>query len=203
MNSSQKTDDKLKIDAGEETEKLESGEDLALAALSKSNSGSTISAQASTKASGVISNSDDSDFDADNEVRESNELAETLTALQNLIERNANELERVKSHLKEKREGYKSVFENDASLQGAIDEADVLKQQVLERRSIINNSPQATSLKTQISDLNQEKKEIEEALSNHLINYYSLTNSKSFDTSSGDQWEFDIRAKVKGKPKNA
>jgi DNA repair exonuclease SbcCD ATPase subunit len=199
MNNSESNDDKLKIDAGEEVEKLETGEDLALAALSKSKSGNSDS----SKPGGTNSNSDDSDFDTDDEVRESNELAETLTALQNLIERNANELERVKSHLKEKRESYRSVFENDATLQEAVDEAETVKQQVKERKSIINNSPQATSLKTQMSDLNQEKKEIEEALSNHLINYYSLTNSKSFDTSSGDQWEFDIKAKVKGKPKNA
>jgi len=137
-----------------------------------------------------------------NEVEASDELAQTLQSLQNIIERNANELARVKDELKGKRESFKSLFENDAPLQEIKAEVEVMTQQVKERKSKINNDPQATSLKLGISELNQEKKEIEETLSNHLINYYSITNSKSFDTSAGDQWEFDIRAKVKGKPQS-
>lgn len=183
------TQDEIVLDAGDETQSLETGEDLAIAALSQA-SGSTGSTKGKKKAT-------DSD-----EVAASDELAETLLSLQNLIERNANELERVKSALKEKRESMQSIFENDAPLQEVAKEVEVMAQQVKERKASINNSPQATSLKVQIADLNQEKKEIEETLSNHLVNYYSMTNSMSFDTSSGDQWEFSIRAKVKGKPKN-
>jgi len=176
------TDTTQKLDAGEEQEVLESGEDLALSALSQ--------ADGSGK---------DKDFD---EVKASDDLADTLMSLQNLIERNANELERVKNVLREKRESLKSVFDNDTALQEVANEVEVMQQQVKERKSAVANSSQATSLKAQISEINQEKKEIEETLSNHLVNYYSMTNSKSFDTSSGDQWEFDIRAKVKGKPKD-
>lgn len=163
--------------------KMETGEDLANSALSGSK-------KASSK-----SNSTE-----DEELKASDELAETLSSLQSIIERNANELDRVKTELKDKRESLKSLFENDSPLQEIQNEVEVMTQQVKERKSKINNDPQATSLKLSIGDLNQEKKEIEETLSNHLINFYSMTNSKSFDTSSGDQWEFDIRAKVKGKP---
>ncbi|MBP7740693.1 hypothetical protein KA089_00740 [Candidatus Woesebacteria bacterium] len=163
--------------------KMESGEDLANSALS-----------GSKKTSSKSSSSEDE------ELKASDELAETLSSLQSIIERNANELDRVKNELKDKRESLKSLFENDSPLQEIQNEVEVMTQQVKERKSKINNDPQATSLKLSIGDLNQEKKEIEETLSNHLINFYSMTNSKSFDTSSGDQWEFDIRAKVKGKP---
>ena len=166
--------DEKKLEAGEEQKSIESGEDLAISAL----------ASASTL----------------DEVKASDDLAETLNHLQNIIERNANELARVKNELKEKRESFKSLFENDAPLQEVKNEVDVMSQQLKERKSKISNEPQATSLKLGIGELNQEKKEIEETLSNHLINYYSMTNSKSFDTSSGDQWEFDIKAKVRGKP---
>ncbi len=175
------TDQNQKLEAPDEQEVLESGEDLALSALSQADGGAVNSAK--------------------DEVEESDDLAETLMSLQNLIERNANELERVKNALKEKRESLKNVFENDSALQEVTEEVSVMQQQVKERKSVISNSPQATSLKAQIGEINQEKKEIEETLSNHLVNYYSMTNSKSFDTSSGDQWEFSIRAKVKGKPK--
>lgn len=181
-------DDQDVLESGDDQEVLESGEDLALSAL----------AQAGKSAS-RSSNTNTDDFD---EVKASDDLAETLTSLQNLIERNANELERVGNALKEKRESLKSVFENDSALQEVTDSATAMQQQVKERKSLIANSAQATSLKAQIGELNQEKKEIEETLSNHLVNYYTMTNSKSFDTSSGDQWEFSIRAKVKGKPKS-
>jgi DNA repair exonuclease SbcCD ATPase subunit len=172
--------DENKLEAGENSKAIESGEDLAISALASA---------------GSPNSTDEMD-----EVAASDDLAQTLESLQNIIERNANELARVKDELKEKRESLKSVFENDAPLQEIKNEVEVMSQQVKERKAKINNDPQATSLKLGIGELNQEKKEIEETLSNHLINYYSMTNSKSFDTAGGDQWEFDIKAKVKGKP---
>jgi hypothetical protein len=169
------------LDSGDNPEVLSTGEDLALSALSKA------------------SENELADFD---EVKASDDLAETLISLQNLIERNANELQRINSALREKRESLGSVYENDSSLQEVEQEAQVMQQQVKERKSLVSNSAQATALKSQIAEINQEKKEVEETLSNHLVNYYSMTNSKSFDTSSGDQWEFEIKAKVKNKPKS-
>lgn len=134
---------------------------------------------------------------AEDEVAQSNEVAQALTSLQNVIERNANELNRVSSELKEKRESMKNVFENDQELAVADEQVQQLTNQVKERRSKLQADPQVTSLKVQIGELNEQKKEIEETLSNHLVNYYQLTHSTSFDTSDGDQWEFNIRAKVK------
>jgi len=181
LNMNNNTDEN-KLEAGEVNEAIESGEDLAISALA--NAGKSESAKKSVN----------------DEVKASDDLAKTLESLQNIIERNANQLERIKNDLKEKRESFKSLFENDAALQEIQSEVEVMSQQVKERKSKINNDSQATSLKFSIGELNQEKKEIEETLSNHLVNYYSMTNSKSFDTSSGDQWEFNIRAKVKNKP---
>ena len=124
-----------------------------------------------------------------------------MTHLQNIIERNANELLRISSELRELREGLKNVFENDAELTEAQDQAEVIIQAVKQRRTQLQNNPQITSLKVKIGDLNEQKKEVEETISNHLVNYFALTNSKSFDTSDGDQWEFDIKAKVKPRKK--
>lgn len=135
----------------------------------------------------------------DEEAEASDKLAGTLQALQNLVERHANELMKLKEELKHKRESLRSVFENDNALAQAQESAQELAQQVKERKSHVSGSPQAITLKTDINELNQQKKELEETLSNHLVQYYSLTNSTSFDTSDGDQWEFKIQAKVKTK----
>lgn len=161
---------------------LESGEDMAAKALAEAAS------------SGLTSINDD-------EAAASDELADTLNHLQNVIERNANNLNRIKEQLKAKRESLSSVFENDTQLSEASEEASRVTTAVKERRSQLQNDPQVSQLKMQIGELNEEKKELEETISNHLVNYYGLTNSKSFDTSDGDQWDFDIKAKVKNRKK--
>ena len=136
-------------------------------------------------------------FDITKETADSNQIAETLAALQSVIERNANELKNVEHELKEKRQMLKNIFENDSQLAESEQVAQEASKKAKERKAEIQNNSQAVSLKLQIAEINQGKKEIEEALSNHLVNYHQLTGSTSFDTSDGDQWDFSIRAKVK------
>ncbi len=136
-------------------------------------------------------------FDIAKETADSDQIAETLSALQGVIERNAKELQNVDQDLKEKRQMLKNIFDNDTTLHEAEEEAKVASQKAKERKANIQNDSQAVALKLQIAEINQNKKEIEEALSNHLVNYHQLTGSTSFDTSDGDQWDFSIRARVK------
>lgn len=131
------------------------------------------------------------------EVETSDQLAETLTALQNLIERNARELQKIDQELKAQRESLKDVFVSDVELTAAEEQVKSFSTEAKQRKSQLMNNPQVTSLKTKIGELSQTKNEIKETLSNHLVNYFQITNSKSFDTSDGDQWEFDIKAEVK------
>lgn len=138
-------------------------------------------------------------LETDDELKESNELAETLTSLQNLIEKHARELTRIEGELKEKRQSLKNVFDNDIQLTEAREEVEKHTQAMKERKVQLQNDPQSTSLKIDVAELNQQKKELEETLSNHLVNYHALTNSTSFDTSDGDQWDFSIKAKIKAK----
>lgn len=137
----------------------------------------------------------------DDELARSNEIAETLSSLQNLIERYANELRRVEEEMKQKRESLKNVFDNDTTLGEAEAKVEAISEEVKVRKSQLQTDPQVTSLKVQIGELNDQKKEIEETLSNHLVNYHQITNSTSFDTSDGDQWDFNIRAKIKARKK--
>lgn len=131
------------------------------------------------------------------EVAASDQVAETLSALQNVIERNANELQKLEKELKERRDSLRNIFENDSELATAEDQAKQYTNQVKERKSKLQGDAQVTQLKVQIGELTEQKKELEEGLSNHLVNYYQMTNSTSFDTSDGDQWEFAIKARVK------
>jgi chromosome segregation ATPase len=170
-------------------DQLQSGDDLALDALS----------QASQDTPALSDSSGAANVSEDEELASSNKLAETLGSLQRVIERNASELDELGKKLKEKRELLRNVFENDTQLNEAQQQVQTFSSQLKERKSQLQADPQVTSLKVQIGEVNEQKKEIEETLSNHLLNYYSLTNSTSFDTSDGDQWDFSVRAKVKAR----
>lgn len=135
------------------------------------------------------------------ELKKSDDLAQSLQYLQNVIERNATELERIEHELKEKRESLQSVFENDAELSVAEEEAQQASMKLKERRGNLQNNPQVATLRVQLKEIQDQKKEVEETLSNHLINYFQITQSTSFDTSDGDQWDFSVKARVKPRKK--
>lgn len=158
---------------------LQSGDDLAAAALSEAGQSSTSSPAKPSMNSAAI--------------------AETLQSLQNVIERNADELDRIKEEMGIQREALKNVFENDTQLNEATQEATAITQKVKERKSQIQNSPEILQYKTKIGELSEQKKEIEEALNNHLLNLFQLTGVKTFDTLSGKQREFSVRASLKGR----
>lgn len=171
---------------------LQTGDDLALDALS----------QASQNTPALDDgDQNNTDQDSDQEIEQSNQLAATLSSLQSVIERNAQHLETIAHEMKQKREELKNVFSNDTKLGEVEAQVKQYADEVKLRRSQLQADPQVTSLKVQLGELSQQHKEIEETLSNHLVNYYSLTNSKSFDTSDGDQWEFSVKAKVKSRKK--
>ena len=163
---------------GKETPKLQGADDLALAALS----------QASPK----------SDIKNDKtEVEQSDEFATTLHSLESVIESKANALMNLKNKMKQKREMINNVLENDSQLQEVSEQKAQVAQQVKELRNNLNESVQMRQLRDDLREFKDEQTDLEESLSNHLVNYHQLTNSTSFDTSDGDQWEFQIRARVK------
>src|SRR3972149_7812821 len=171
-----------KLPVGQKPAALKSGEDLALEALAQS-------AETAETAS-------------EEELAASDKMAETLTSLQSLVERHALELEEIKSKLRDSRSSLKDVFENDPALSEAQAEMETHNLKVKERKEQLQTNPAAMSLKAKIGELREQQKELEETLSNHLVNYHSLTHSHSFDTSDGDQWEFRITAKIKPRKKH-
>lgn len=164
-----------------DTKQLSSADDVALAALSEASQATAATATDETAAS--------------------DSLAETLTHLQNILERYATELETVGKQIKEKRESMQSIFENDSQLSEAQEQAQTATKKSKERKSQLNSNAEVVAIKNQLAELAEQRKEIEETISNHLLNYYKITNSKSFDTSDGDQWDFDIKARVKPRRK--
>ncbi len=133
------------------------------------------------------------------EVEASNKIAETLNALQGVIERNARELQELEKTMREKREMLKSMIDNNSQIGEVEAKVKAATDELKEKKAKIAADPATVSLKLQLAELSQNKKEVEETLSDHLVNYYQLTGSTSFDTADGDQWEYNIKARVKAK----
>ncbi|MBQ6154356.1 hypothetical protein IJJ27_01620 [bacterium] len=133
------------------------------------------------------------------EAAASDKIAETLASLQAVIERNANELLEVSKTLKEKREMLKNTLDNNSEIAEAETKAKALNDELKQKKAKVAASQEVVNLKLEIAEIAQNKREIEETLSSHLVNYHQLTGSTSFDTSDGDQWEFSIQARVKAK----
>jgi len=125
------------------------------------------------------------------------DIGEALTSLQNIIERNAIELDRIKEELKLERESLSNILDNDDALSDAQSEAEVLTQKVKERKVQINASLEVAKINANVKELSERKKETEEALNNHLLNLYKITGTAIVDMSSGEQREFSIRASLK------
>ena len=67
------------------------------------------------------------------ESQQSDQFAETLQSLEQIIERNANQLSELKEDLKKRRSMLGNYFENDAQLSEAEEQAVEYKNQVKER----------------------------------------------------------------------
>jgi len=148
-------------------------------------------------------NSQDLADQALDESQRSDQFAETLQSLEHVIERNANQLNEMKEELKKRRQMLKNYFENDTQLAEAEEQAVEFKNQVKERKAGLQLEPQVVDLQVKIKELRERQKETQETLSNHLVNHHRMTNSTSFDTSDGDQWEYQVQAKIKAKPKRS
>lgn len=135
------------------------------------------------------------------EAQKSDQFADTLHSLEGVIERHANQLEELKAELKERRQMLHNYFTNDEKLATAEEQVKEYRTEVKQCKSKLQQEPQVVDLKIKIKELKERRQEVEDTLSNHLINHHQLTNSTSFDTSEGDQWGYKIKAKVKRKPK--
>jgi chromosome segregation ATPase len=135
------------------------------------------------------------------QVAEAEEFGETLVATQNLIQRYSQQYDTLKHQMSELRESLNNLFENDEELQAKEAEAKTLTTDLKAKRQQVKEAPEAVQLQLKIKELGEERKEIEEALNNHLLRYYQLTGSQVIENPDGSEREFSVNARLKGKKK--
>lgn len=135
-------------------------------------------------------------------VAQAEEFGETLIATQNLIERYSQQYDTIKKQMSELREQLNNIFENDSELQEKEAQAKTLTTDVKQHRQKVKESPESVQLQLKIKEIGEEKKEIEEALNNHLLRYYQITGSQVIEQPDGTEREFSVSARLKGKKRD-
>lgn len=133
------------------------------------------------------------------QVAQAEEFGETLIATQNLIQRYSQQYDTLKREMAELRESLNNLFENDTELQEKEAQAKTLTTDLKQQRQKVKESPEAVQLQLKMKEKGEERKEIEEALNNHLLRYYQLTGSQVIEQPDGTEREFSISARLKGK----
>lgn len=125
----------------------------------------------------------------------------SLTALQGIIERQSKRLDDLREETRLLSEQLKAILDNDLELTEAQEQAKQATRKQKERKAALANNAESTQLRYKLKEAKENIKDIEESLNNHLLNFFSMTGVKEFDTTDGGKREFDVRAKLRGKPR--
>ncbi len=126
----------------------------------------------------------------------------TLSAVEGVIRRQSARLDELREQLKTINDQLKSILDNDEQLSAAQEEVKASSTKVKQRKSMLAGSPESLQLKYKQKDIKESITDIEESLSNHLLNLFQMTGSKEFDTDDGAKREFDVKARLRsGKKK--
>lgn len=126
---------------------------------------------------------------------------DSLTAVEGIIRRQSVRLDQLREEAKTFADQLKSIMDNDEALTNVEEEVKQATRKQKERKATLANSPESMQLKYKLKEVKDGIKDIEESLSNHLLNLYKITGIKEFDTDDGKKREFDVKAKLRGTKK--
>lgn len=118
-------------------------------------------------------------------------------AVKGLIQRMSVQLDELKEKQKDLRERLKNIQDNDAQLGELEIQAKEAATAFKKRKKDLMDSLEAREVKAKLTEANEEAKEIKESLTHHLLNYYQITGTQSFETPAGGEREFSFAAKIK------
>lgn len=127
---------------------------------------------------------------------ENNSAVAEMTSIEGMIRRNFAQIERLREQMKAQKEMVDSVLDNDPTYkehEAAAKEATrvktTTKQQLLRQ-------PQNSHIVEKIKDIQAEKKEAQDALSNYLADYQKSTGLNEFEGEDGEVRQIVFVAKL-------
>ena len=121
---------------------------------------------------------------------------ESFTAVKGLIQRLSVQLDEVKNKKKEYQQRLKNIFDNDSQLSEFEEQAKESTLAFKKRKKELEDSLEGKEIKGKIKEHGEEIRDLEESLTNSLISYFQITGIQSFDTPSGEEREFKLKARL-------
>lgn len=117
-------------------------------------------------------------------------------AVKGIIQRLAVQLDELKERQKDYKQRIKNLLENDLELSQLEEQAKNASDGMKKRKQQLMNSLEAKEAKAKAKEIAEEMADIQDSLTNHLLNYFQITGTQSFDTISGGEREFKLTAKL-------
>ena len=122
--------------------------------------------------------------------------AESFTATKKLIQNLSVKIDELKVKQKEYKERMKNLQVNDALLGEYEEKAKEAASEFKKRKKDLMESVEAKEVRAKLKELSEELGDLGDSLTNHLLNYYQVTRTQSFETHSGSEREFKLNAKL-------
>lgn len=129
--------------------------------------------------------------------------ADEFLDLENLIKNYLTRIDNLKQELKKQSDLFKDSFESDAVYKEHEDKAKEAAKLRAETKQQILKQPALASLSEKIAEIKNEIKELQETLSDYLLQYQKMTGFSQIETDQGETLIIVNSAKlVKGSSKN-
>lgn len=136
------------------------------------------------------------------EIDKGDAVGESLSAVEGIIRRQSTRIDELKEKLKTYNDQLRSILANDEQLSNVEEEVKQATRKQKERKAMLSNNAESMRLKMDKKETQESIKDLEQSLSNHLLNLYQMTGVKEFDTDDGTKREYDVKAKLRGKKRN-
>ncbi len=140
--------------------------------------------------------------DTQQSVEDAQQFAEELISLRNLIQRYADQMEKLSAEVKEHNDSLKNLMSNDQELSQLEEQAKAITTDLRAKQQRIKESPESVQIQVKVKELKEELSELKAALNNYLLRYYQMTGSTVIEDDTGDEREIVFQAKL-GRKKSA
>jgi len=121
---------------------------------------------------------------------------ETFIAVKGLIQRLSMNLDELNTKQKDLRQSLTNIADNDLALAEMEEQAKDAQLAYKKRKKDLMESTEAKEIRGKLKELNEEKRDLQDSLTNHLLNYFQMTGTQSFETPSGGEREFKLNARL-------
>jgi predicted RNase H-like nuclease (RuvC/YqgF family) len=138
-----------------------------------------------------------------NNIMDGSSQADEFLDLENLIKNYLTRIDSLKQELKKQNDLFKDSFESDAVYKEHEDRAKEAARLRAETKQQILKQPALASLSEKIAEIKNEIKELQETLSDYLLQYQKMTGFSQIETDQGETLIIVNSAKlVKGSSRN-